>query len=50
MRRPAGLVLIDKEGIVHHELINDPSLGRSVGEAMNLTVQRVDEYPARHSA
>lgn len=31
-----GLFLIDKEGIVRHELINDLPLGRSVNEALRM--------------
>jgi peroxiredoxin (alkyl hydroperoxide reductase subunit C) len=31
-----GLFLIDKEGIVRHELINDLPLGRSIDEAMRM--------------
>ena len=31
-----GLFLIDKEGIVRHELINDLSLGRNVDEALRI--------------
>jgi peroxiredoxin (alkyl hydroperoxide reductase subunit C) len=31
-----GLFLIDKEGIVRHELVNDLGLGRSVGEAIRM--------------
>lgn len=31
-----GLFLIDKEGIVRHELINDLPLGRNVGEAIRV--------------
>lgn len=31
-----GLFLIDREGIVRHQLINDLSLGRNVGEALRM--------------
>ncbi len=31
-----GLYLIDKEGIIRHQLINDLPLGRSVGEALRM--------------
>jgi peroxiredoxin (alkyl hydroperoxide reductase subunit C) len=31
-----GLFLIDKEGVVRHEIINDLPLGRNVGEAMRV--------------
>ncbi len=31
-----GLFLIDKEGVVRHQLVNDLSLGRSVPEALRL--------------
>ncbi len=31
-----GLFLIDKEGVVRHELVNDLGLGRSVGEALRM--------------
>jgi peroxiredoxin 2/4 len=31
-----GLFIIDKEGIVRHELVNDLSLGRSVDEALRI--------------
>lgn len=31
-----GLFLIDKEGIVRHEVVNDLSLGRSVNEALRM--------------
>ena len=31
-----GLLLIDKEGIVRHELVNDLGLGRSVDEAIRM--------------
>ncbi len=31
-----GLFLIDKEGIVRHEVVNDLSLGRSVDEALRM--------------
>jgi peroxiredoxin (alkyl hydroperoxide reductase subunit C) len=31
-----GLFLIDKEGVVRHELVNDLPLGRSVDEALRM--------------
>lgn len=31
-----GLFLIDKEGLVRHQVVNDLPLGRSVGEAMRM--------------
>jgi peroxiredoxin (alkyl hydroperoxide reductase subunit C) len=31
-----GLFLIDKEGIIRHAVVNDLSLGRSVGEALRM--------------
>ncbi len=31
-----GLYLIDKEGVIRHQLINDLPLGRSVGEALRM--------------
>lgn len=31
-----GLFLIDKEGIVRHQLVNDLPLGRSVDEALRM--------------
>ncbi len=31
-----GLFLIDKEGVVRHELVNDLGLGRSVDEAIRM--------------
>jgi peroxiredoxin 2/4 len=31
-----GLFLIDKEGVVRHQLVNDLGLGRSVGEALRM--------------
>jgi len=31
-----GLFLIDKEGIVRHQLVNDMPLGRSIGEALRM--------------
>jgi peroxiredoxin (alkyl hydroperoxide reductase subunit C) len=31
-----GLFLIDKEGVVRHEIVNDLSLGRSVDEALRM--------------
>ena len=31
-----GLFLIDKEGVVRHQLVNDKPLGRSVEEAIRL--------------
>lgn len=31
-----GLFLIDREGVVRHELVNDLSLGRSIGETLRM--------------
>lgn len=41
-----GLFLIDKEGIVRHQLINDLPLGRSVDEALRMVdaLQYFEEY------
>jgi len=41
-----GLFLIDKEGKVRHELINDLPLGRSVDEAIRMVdaLQHFEEY------
>ncbi|HXF90813.1 MAG TPA: peroxiredoxin [Candidatus Nitrosotenuis sp.] len=41
-----GLFLIDKEGIVRHQLINDLPLGRSVDEALRVVqaLQHVEEH------
>ncbi|MCK9508353.1 MAG: peroxiredoxin [Pigmentiphaga sp.] len=41
-----GLFLIDKSGIVRHQLVNDMPLGRSVSEAMRLidALQFTEEY------
>ncbi len=41
-----GLFLIDKEGIVRHELINDLPLGRNVEEALRMvkSLQFVEKY------
>lgn len=41
-----GLFLIDKEGIVRHELINDLPLGRNVDEALRMldALQFVEEH------
>lgn len=41
-----GLFLIDKEGIVRHELVNDLPLGRSVEEVLRLVraLQFVEKY------
>ncbi len=41
-----GLFLIDKEGIVRHELINDLSLGRNVDEAIRMldALQFTEKY------
>jgi peroxiredoxin (alkyl hydroperoxide reductase subunit C) len=41
-----GLFLIDKEGVVRHELVNDLPLGRSVDEALRLVsaLQFVEEH------
>ena len=40
-----GLVLIDKKGVVRHQLINDLPLGRSVDEALRMVdaLQFVEE-------
>lgn len=41
-----GLFLIDKEGIVRHELVNDLPLGRSVDEALRMldALQHFEKY------
>lgn len=41
-----GLFLIDKEGVVRHELINDLPLGRSVDEALRMidALKHFEEY------
>ena len=41
-----GLFLIDKEGIVRHQVVNDMPLGRSVDEALRIVdaLQFVEEY------
>lgn len=41
-----GLFLIDKEGVVRHELINDLSLGRNVDEAIRIldALQFTEKY------
>ncbi len=41
-----GLFLIDKEGIVRHEVVNDLGLGRSVEEALRVlkALQHLEEY------
>jgi len=41
-----GLFLIDKEGVVRHELINDLSLGRNVDEAIRMldALQFTEKY------
>jgi peroxiredoxin (alkyl hydroperoxide reductase subunit C) len=41
-----GLFLIDKEGLVRHQLVNDKPLGRSVDEAIRLidALQYAEEY------
>lgn len=41
-----GLFLIDKEGIVRHQLVNDLPLGRSVDEAIRVVhaLQHVEEH------
>ncbi len=41
-----GLFLIDREGIVRHQLVNDKPLGRSVDEALRLidALQYSEEY------
>lgn len=41
-----GLFLIDKEGIVRHQVVNDLSLGRNVDEAIRVVdaLQHVEKY------
>ena len=41
-----GLFLIDREGVVRHELINDLSLGRNVDEAIRMldALQYTEKY------
>ena len=41
-----GLFLIDKEGIVRHQVVNDMPLGRSVDEAIRVldALQFTEEY------
>ncbi len=41
-----GLFLIDKEGVVRHQVVNDLPLGRSVDEALRMVkaLQYVEEY------
>jgi len=41
-----GLFLIDKEGKVRHQIVNDLPLGRNVGEAMRMldSLKHLDEY------
>lgn len=41
-----GLFLIDKEGIVRHQLVNDLPLGRSIDEALRMVkaLQHTEEY------
>ena len=41
-----GLFLIDKEGVVRHELVNDLSIGRSVEEALRIldALQFTEEF------
>lgn len=41
-----GLFLIDKEGVVRHQLVNDLPLGRSVDEALRLVqaLQFVEQH------
>ena len=41
-----GLFLIDKEGIVRHQLVNDLPLGRNVNEAMRMVdaLQHLEEH------
>lgn len=41
-----GLFLIDKEGVVRHELINDLPLGRNVDEALRMVkaLQHLEKY------
>ena len=41
-----GLFLIDKEGVVRHQLVNDLPLGRNVNEALRMVdaLQHLEEY------
>ena len=41
-----GLFLIDKQGIVRHQLVNDMPLGRSVDEALRIVdaLQHFEQY------
>ena len=41
-----GLFLIDREGVVRHEVVNDLGLGRSVSEALRVleALQHLEEY------
>ncbi len=41
-----GLYLIDKDGIIRHQVVNDLPLGRSVGEAMRMldAIQFTEEH------
>lgn len=41
-----GLFLIDREGMVRHQVVNDLSLGRSVSEALRMvqSLQHVEEH------
>ena len=41
-----GLFLIDKEGVVRHQLVNDLPLGRNVNEAMRMVdaLQHLEEH------
>ncbi len=41
-----GLFLIDKEGIIRHSVLNDPSIGRNVDETLRIldAVQHFDEH------
>ncbi len=41
-----GLFLIDREGVVRHEVVNDLGLGRSVAEALRVleALQHLEEY------
>ncbi|QYY34447.1 peroxiredoxin [Ruficoccus sp. ZRK36] len=41
-----GLFLIDKEGVVRHQIVNDLPLGRSIGEAIRMidALQHFEQY------
>jgi peroxiredoxin (alkyl hydroperoxide reductase subunit C) len=41
-----GLFLIDKQGVIRHQLVNDMPLGRSVDEALRMVdaLQHFEEY------